>query len=340
MGLLLNNQVPTGSGELIHVETLPLKVETNPAFEEAKQLLEQMVASAGSLANSITNDADYNRAMKMMQGLKIFIKNVDEGIDPVKRRINDAKDRLMALAHELDVPAKNLQTALAKETGRYSLWKQEQVRLENERLERIAEQERQRKQREADLEALMTEIGAANQEADAATGRGQGDTANEIRAAIKPLVNKLKNAATVALIQNPVQEATGVRQVVALALQHEQARIAAAQAKAEGDKKAAAAILKASAKLEAPQVEEVYVAPVQATPTIARKPDLYKAPGASVRQDWRVKTIYDPGRVCREHPELCDPSESKINDLAKRLKAKPNVPGVEFELITKTIGVR
>jgi hypothetical protein len=336
MGLLIQN-IPTGTGELIRVETLPLVVEPNQSFEDAKQLLEQMVASAGSLANSITTEEDYNRGMKMLQGLKLFLKNIDEGVKPAKDRINEGKDRLMNFIHELDVPAKKLQADLAKETGRFKVWQEEQVRKENERLAREAEAERQRKQHEADLDALRAEIELAVQTADEANGRNQTETAAEIKTGLRPIVTTLRIPQA---IENPIQVATQVRQIVALALQHESARIAAAQAKAEGDKKAAAAILKASAKLEAPVVEEVRAEQVMVAPVMVRHPDLFQAKGASVSQNWRVKAVFDPARVCREHPELCEPSQSKLNDLAKRLKAKPNVGGVEWEQITKTIGVR
>jgi len=331
MGLLQITNIPTGQGELIKVETLPLLVEPNAAFEEAKLLLEQMVQSAGSLPNSITTEEDYNRGMKILQGVTAFLKNIEEGVSPTKKRINDAKDRLMALIHELDIPANKL---------KLELWREEQVRLENERLAREAEKERQRKQRAAEIEALIVEIGAANQECDAATGRNQVATKEEILAGINGVARMLKSEATTAQIVSPVAEATRIRQVVALAIQHEQARIAAAQAKAEGDKKTAANILKASAKLEAPLVEEVYVPPVQTPATVAKKPDLYKAAGASVTALWRVKNIFDSARVCREHPELAEPSLSKLNDLAKRLKAKPNIAGVEWEQDVRTKGVR
>jgi len=329
--------IPEGTGELIHVETLPLSVEPNQAFEEAKQLLDQMVASAGSLANSITTEEDYNRAMQMLQGLKLFLKNIDEGVKPAKDRINEGKDRLTTFIHELDVPAKNLQAALAKETARFKLWQDEQIRLENERKQREAEAERQRLQREADLTALRDEIAAALQTADDANARKEPVTANEIKAGLQPTLLKLKVPQS---IQNPVKSATEIRQAIALAIQHEAGRIAAAQAKAEGDKKGAAAILRASAKLEAPVVEEVHAARAEVAPVMVRRPDLYHAKGASVRQEWRVKVVFDPGRVCREHPEMCEPSQSKLNDLAKRLQAKPNIPGVEWEQSTKTIGVR
>ena len=39
MSTFLAVQVPTGIGEIIKVETLPLAVEASPEFEEAKQLL-------------------------------------------------------------------------------------------------------------------------------------------------------------------------------------------------------------------------------------------------------------------------------------------------------------
>lgn len=334
MGLILQQQVPTGQGELIHVETLPLQVEPNPAFEEAKQLLEQMVASAGTLANSITTVEDYDRGMKMLQALKVFLKNVEEGVDPTKRRINSAKDRLMELVHELDVPAKQLQTALARETGRFKLWQEEQVRKEQERLARIAEQERQTKQREADLDALRGEIELAKQSADEANGRNQVETANEISTNLKQIVASLKVPQS---IRNPIETATQVRQIVALAQQHEQARIAAAQAKADGDARAAKKILAASAKLEAPVVEEVRSEQVQAAPSIVRQPDLYQAKGAYVKKVWRVKQIFDANRVPREY---CMPSESLLNDYAKRVQQRPIVPGVEFEEVISTKGVR
>ena len=340
MGLLQIQNLPDGTGPLISVETLPMLVEANPAFEEAKLILEKMIATAGNLPNSITTMEDYDKGMRLLQALTVFLKNVEAGIAPMKDKINGAKNRLMELQHELDVPAANLKLALSRETARYQLWQAEQARIESDRLQREAEKERMVRQRQAEIDALMTEIGTANQAGDEAVARGQSATRDEIVAGISRLVKLLGSAVTTAQIANPVAEITKIRQVVALAVQHEQARIAAAAAIAQGDRKTAKQIEKASMQLVAPEVEEVYVAPVQVAPVMARKPELYKAAGASVTALWRVKTIFDAARVCREHPELCEPSESKLNDFAKRTKQKPNIPGVEWEQDVRTRGVR
>jgi hypothetical protein len=340
MGMILTQEVPTGQGELVRVETLPLLVEPSQEFEQAKLMLEQMVKSSGALSNSITTQADYEKGMKILQGLSTFLKNLDEGIKPVKSRINAAKDRVMALQHELDEPAKQLQLALSRETARYKVWAEEQVRLEQERLARAAELERQKKQREMDLSVLRDEVALAQTSANEANARGQVETANEISALIKSLASKLSNPVTASTIANPIQEVTRVRQVVALAIQREQARIAAAAAKAEGDKKTAESILRASAKLEAPPVEEVYVPQVKAEPVVVARGTSYHAPGSHVSSVWRVQSIDDPDLVCRNHPELCVPSESKLNELAKRTKSKPNIPGVRWFEDVRTKGVR
>ncbi len=349
MSTFLAVQVPTGVGELIKVETLPLMVEASPEFEEAKQLLAQMLSSAGTLANSINLKEDYQRGVQMMSALKAFLKNVDEGVEPTKRVINAAKDQLMSLVHELDVPAKQLHLELSRETARYKMAEEEKVRKENERLAREAELERQRLQREADISTLNDDILSAQQSADEANGRGQVETANEINTNLTQIVAAL---AVPDSIKNPLETCTRVRQIVALAAQHEQARIAAATAKADGDKKRAAAILAASKKLEAPEVEEVVQNRVEVAPSIQRGPDLHHARGSSVGQTWRVKRqdigggkektvgIIDPQRVCRDHPEWCYPDETLINDYAKRCKEKPVVAGVIFELDTRTKGVR
>ncbi|HVN82266.1 MAG TPA: hypothetical protein VMW38_24995 [Terriglobia bacterium] len=349
MSTFLAVQVPTGVGELIKVETLPLQVEASPEFEEAKQLLAQMLSSAKTLANSINTKEDYERGVKMMSALKVFLKNVEEGIDPAKRLINSAKDKLMEMQHELDVPAKQLHLELSRETARYKLAEEEKVRQENERLAREAEIERQRLQRLEDIKTLQNEIRIAKGEADGANGRSQVETANEINNNLAQIVASLEVPES---IKNPLETCTRVRQIVALALQHEDARIAAAAAKAEGDKRRAAEILKASKKLEAPQVEEVQQTRVEVTPAIQRGPDLHYARGSSTKQIWRVKRqdigggkekvvgIIDPQRVCREHPEYCEPSVTLLDEYAKRSKERPNIPGVIWELSTKTIGVR
>ena len=324
-------------------------MEASPEFEEAKQLLQQMLASAKTLANSITTKDDYERGVRMMSALKAFLKNVDEGVEPTKRVINSAKDRLMELVHELDVPAKQLHLELSRETARYKLAEEEKVRKENERLAREAELERQRLQRLEDIKTLENEIRIAKGEADGANGRDQAATANEINSNLQQIVASLLVPDS---IKNPLETCTRVRQIVALALQHEDARIAAAKAKAEGDKKAAAAILKASAKLEAPEVEEVQQTRVEVTPAIQRGPDLVHARGSSIGQVWRVKRqdigggkqktvgIIDPQRVARDHPEFCLPDEGLLNEYARRCKEMPIVPGVIFELEIKTKGVR
>lgn len=341
--------VPSGQGELIHVETLPLAVEPNIEFEEAKQALEVMLKSSRSLANSITTDDDYNRGMEMIKGFKTFLRNVEDGVTPTKDRLNQAKNRLMELIHQLDEPAKQILLELSRETGRYKVKKDEEVRIENDRLRREAEEAQRKKQHAVDIECLRVEIGAALDAANAANGRGQKATATEILNNIVQIEASLKVPES---IRNPLETSTLVRQYVALAIQHEEARIAAAAAKRDGDAKAAKEILNASKNLELPEVEEVQQETVEIEPTVMRGPDLKHMTGASVSQAWRVKRtslgagkekvtgITDPQRICREHPELCEPSVSKIDDYAKRTKEKPIIPGVTFELETKTRGVR
>ena len=337
MGLLLTQNVPVGTGELIRVETLPLKVEPTSQFEEAKAALAEMIEGAGTLVESIQTDDQYNQGIKMLQSLKQFNRNLEAGIKPLKDLINSHKDRVMELQHELDVPAKRLQDALSRETARYQLAKEEAVRKENDRLAREAERQRQEQQHEADIKVLLDEVAAAQLAGSASNATGQPETAQEIERELRPITNMLK---VPSMISNPIEVATRLRQVVALAQQHEQARIAAAELKAQGDKRGAAKILRASEQLEAPEVEEVVSEQVQVMAPVLRQPDLYQAKGSSVRQRWIVSAITDPGRVCVEHPELCIPSEAKLNDLAKRINARPNIPGVTWELDTRTIGVR
>ena len=334
---LLNQAVPVYTGELMRVETLPLKLRTFDSFDDAKAKVQAMVEGCRTLANSITADEQFNLATAKEEEIKAFLKALEEEAEPTRKRLQEARDQFFALLHQLDTPLEDVKKQLARERGRYKMWRQEQIDRENERKAREAELERQRKQREADLQALRVELDIAANEADAATARNQPETKNEIQGGIKRLVTLLKSEATAAQIANPVQEATGVRQVVALAIQHEQARIAAAAAKAEGDKKAAAQILRASAKLAPPVVEEVFSERIEAAPIVTRAPELSKQKGESLSATWRVKRITNAAVVPRQFMEV---SESLLNDYARRIKTKPMVPGVEFEQEIKMKGGR
>jgi hypothetical protein len=354
MGNLAVIEIPTpkAADRLLHIDNVPIVVEENALFIEAETLRDKLLAEGKEVRIKISSVEEHATAMKLRQVLKRYHEYVEDTTEPVKVEFNNGKQKVMDAIHKLIDNTVALDKDLARSTGAYEVWQAEQLRLEQERREREAELERQAKQRAVDLQVLQKEIELAQQSADEANGRGQLETKNEIDAGIRRMVNALKNAATAALIANPIQEATSIKQCVALAIQHEQARIAAAAAKAEGDKKAARDILKAAAKLEAPEVEEIYVPQVQAAPVVVRQPASYHAPGSHVGQIWRVKRIdigggkektvgiVDPGRVCREHPELCSPNESKLNDLCRRIKTKPDIPGVIFELDVRTKGVR
>jgi hypothetical protein len=334
MGLQIFQKLPSGEGELIAVRNLPISVEPNEAFHEAKRALEALVEDSRGIVNSITTEDEYNAGMAILGKINGFLKQIEAGAKPSKDSLNQAKDELMRYIHELDAPAKRLKDMLGQETGRYKLEADRKRREEEERLRREAELDRQRKQREADLNALRLEIQTAEQEARAAEMRDQPDTAKGIRAATKRFV-ALDSAP--GAFQDPLGDATRLRSAVALAQQHEQARIAAAKAKAEGDKKTAKKIEQAAAKLEAPTVEAVRSEQVKTAPVVIPKPELAKAKGAFVKDEWRVKEIYNPSSVPRE---FCVPSESLLNDYAKRVGSAASVPGVTFERHIKTAGVR
>ena len=334
---------------LLDIANVPIIVEENALFVQARELRDTLIQEAEKFRFKIESDKDYNRVTQILPLLPRFKKYVDDTTDPVKKDLNDGKQKVMDAIHTLCDPIDQLNLELKRAHGNYKNWRDEQVRLENEKLQREAERERQRLQRLADLETLQSEIRIAQSSADEGNGRGQTETANEINVNLEHIIAAL---AVPDSIKNPLETCTRVRQIVALALQHEDARIAAAKAKAEGDKKAAAAILKASAKLEAPEVEEVQQTRVEVTPAIQRGPDLVHARGSSIGQVWRVKRqdigggkqktvgIIDPQRVARDHPEFCLPDEGLLNEYARRCKEMPIVPGVIFELEIKTKGVR
>ena len=352
MGNLAVIEIPTRSLKLLEVSNVPIIIEENEQFLKVIDLRDRLLEQGEKVRNKISSDDEFNFAGKFISDLKKFLKFADDGTDSANDDINEAKKLIMASKHKLKDEIELMARDIARNHGVYKLRRDAENAAEQERLEREAEKKRREEQRVVEFQVLQTELDAAQKTADEANGRNQAETKSEIQRGIKRLVDALKSPATMALITNPAEEAYAVRQLVGLAIQHEQGRIAAAQAVADGNKKAAAAILKASAKLEAPEVEEVYVPRVQAAPVIARKPELFHAAGSSVGQQWRVKRvevgggkektvgIVDPNRVCREHPELCEPSESKLNDLAKRLKSKPDIPGVIWELDVRTKGVR
>jgi len=188
-------------------------------------------------------------------------------------------------------------------------------------------------QREADLNALRNEVNVARGEADTANLCGRPELANEIRAGLKRF-SALEAAP--GAYRNPLQDATEVRQVVALALQREQARVAAEKARQDGDKATAKAIERAGQKLEAPEVAQVVSERIEAAPVVIPKADLAHAKGGYVKESWRAR-IVSPADVPRE---FCEPSESLLNDYAKRLGKQPVVPGVVFDREVKLAGVR
>lgn len=335
MGALqIFQKLPAANGELVTIANLPIAVTPNEGFYAVKVTLLALVEQAGGLANLIQTDEQYNEGIAILQKVKRFKKDLAAGAAPSKSQLNTAKDALMALIHELDEPATKLEQALSAETGRFIQDRERRRREEEERLRREAELERQRKQREADLNALRAEINAAKMVADAAGHEGHPELAAEIRGGLKRFA-AIESAP--GAYKNPLQDATGVRQVVALALQREQARVAAEKARQDGDKATAKAIEKASAKLEAPIVAPVVSERIEAAPVVVPREELTKAKGAYVKEFWRVSLIVDPTKVPRE---FCEPSESRLNDYAKRLGKQPVVPGVVFEREVKLAGVR
>lgn len=334
MGLQIFTELPKANGDLVQIQNLPIIVTPNEAFHEAKATLLALVEQAGTLANSIQTDEQYDEGIKVLQGINRFLKDLEAGFKPPKDEANRFKDTLMGYYHELTDPGTKLKTAVSAETGRYFQDRERRRREEEERLRREAELERQRKQREADLNALRAEINAAKMVADAAGHEGHPELAAEIRGGLKRFA-AIESAP--GAYKNPLQDATGVRQVVALALQREQARVAAEKARQDGDKATAKAIEKAAAKLEAPEVAQVVSERIEAAPVVVPREELTKAKGAYVKEFWRVSLIVDPTKVPRE---FCEPSESRLNDYAKRLGKQPVVPGVVFEREVKIAGIR
>ena len=334
MGLQIFTELPKANGDLVSIENLPIIVTPNESFHQAKATLLALVEQAGSLANSIHTDPEYDQGIQTLQAIKRFKKDIEAGAKPGKDAMNRAKDQLMGYLHELDVPASKLETALSTETARYFQDRERRRREKEDADRREAELERQRKQREADLNALRMEIQTARQEATSAEMREQPDTAREIRAGLKRFAAL---DAAPGGYQRPLEDATAVRQAVALALQHEQARIAAARARAEGDKAAARAIEKADAKLEAPIVAPVISERIEAAPVVVPKDELSKAKGQWLNERWVVDEVFDPRLVPDEFKEV---SVRLLNDYASRMKANACVPGVRFKREAKMAGIR
>ena len=334
MGLQVLGQLPSGEGELIAVRNLPISIIPSDSFNAAKAALDEMVRQAGGLAESIQTDDQYNQAIEFIKQLRRFLKDVEAGAKTSKDSLNSAKNQLMEFIHQLDEPATKLEKALARETGRYLQWKEEQTRKENERRAREAEEARQREQRRVDLEALTNEVAAAEREAVAAEERQQPETAKEIRQALKRFAGL---ASSPGAFQDPLGDATRVRQAVAFAKQKEEGRIAAAKLKAEGNKSAAKKVEAAAAKAHAPEVAAVVSEKVETRAVVVPKADLNKVTGQFLKKTWKVKRVFNPDVVPRQFLVV---SDSLLKDYAKRLGTKPEVPGVEFEEDVKTAGIR
>lgn len=322
------------NGELVSIENLPIIVRPTEQFEAAKESLSVILESGKELRLAINSDDEYNRAIALLKEVKRFEKTSADGGAPIRERLNQAKETVMTFLHELLDPAEKLKTDLSRTIAAYAQKREADRLAEEARLREEAERERQRKQREADLAALHGEIQTSWVASNDALARSQTETVKEINSAI----GRFKALeSTPGAFQNPLQDAQRLRQAVATAIQHEQARVAAAKAREEGDKVAAKAIEKAAAKQEAPIVESVRSERVEAAPVVVPKVDLAKAKGSYVKETWKVKGIYSPQSVPRE---FCEPSLSLLNAYAKRMGENAKVPGVDFEKETKLAGVR
>jgi hypothetical protein len=335
MGLTKFHDIPTGEGELVTIEHVPIEVVPSESFNAAKAALDAMLTDAGQLANSIQTDAEYEDGVALISKLSAFQKKVDAGAKPTKDLLNTAKNRLMDFIHQLDEPAAKLKAALSKETARYYEAREKRRREEEERLRREAEEKRRREQRKADEAVLTSELVDAFRAADEAAARGQEETAKEIRKALKKWD---AFPSTPKAFADPVADANQVRQVVALAIAHEQARVAQEKALAEGNKKAAKQIEKAAANLAPPVVDQVVSRKVEAEAIVVPKEELSKGKGGYVKKTWRVRAVINADAVPREYLEV---STSKLNDYARRCgEVEPKVPGVQFEMEQKMVGVR
>lgn len=333
MGLSVYENLPSGQGELIEVRHLPLEIVPNESFVEAKESLDLLLREASSLAGRISTDDEYEKGILIQRDLLRFGKEVEKGISPAKDLLNSAKNKLMEYLHQLQDPAKQIADALAKETARYSQERERKRQEEEARLRREAEEKRRKEQRRVDMQALADELAAASFQAQSALDRNQVETQKEIVKATKSLLEKIDNLPD--SIEDPVREATRVRQAVAAALQNEQARIAAERLRAEGKKAAASRLEKAAAKMEAPVVEQVRTEQVEAEPVITEDPGLKKVKGQHEKVRWVVDAVYDPDSVPREYLKV---DVGAIQAYADRLKEmEPHVPGVRFKRTVKTI---
>ncbi len=330
MGLQLLRKMPTGEGELVVIENRPVAVTPSEYFYKLKEAILALVEEAKGLA-SIRTDSEYERGVELIKSLSWALKGIETGMEPAKMETNGIKDQIMVYQHQLDVPTEKAKKALSIETARFSEDRETKRLAEEARLRREAEFERQRKQRKADLYALKGEIVLAKQAANDAYMRLERLTASEIRHGLKRFAAL---ESTPGAFTEPLVDATMVKQLVAFALQHENARIAAAKARADGDKATARKIEQASAKLEAPEVAPVISERVEAAPVVVIQDELAKPKGGWVKESWKVKTVYNWALVPRE---FCEVSLSLLNQHAKRMGANASVPGVEFEREVKTI---
>jgi len=334
MGLTILSGLPRGEGTLIEVRHLPITVVPNEEYEKAKAALANIVQQAGSIVGCIQSDESYGQGIALMTDVRRFRKAVEKGVEGSKRELNDAKNALMDFAHQLDDPAAKIERALSTETAAYQQRKEQARRAEEERLRREAELERRRKQREADLNALKDEIATANAEADAAIDRHQPETAAEIRRALKRFA-ALESAPDA--FQDPIGDAQDVREAVALAKAHEQARIAAEKARLAGNKAKAKQIEAAAAKIEV-NVAPVVVEKVEAAPVVVPKEELEKGRGQWVKTRWVLECVSNPNLVPDEFWVI---DERLIQAKADRFKeVEPVIPGCVFRKEVKTVGIR
>jgi len=336
MGLTIYREMPSGQGELVRVIHLPITVEPNEAYALAKQKLDELLAKADSL--EVTNDQEHDEAVELQKNVKRFLKDIEEGVDAPKRQLNTAKNQMMELINSLKIPAEKIMAVFAKKTGRYE-YDREQARLREEaRRREEAERERQRLQREADLSVLRLEIQTAEQEAKDAEMRDQLETAKEIRKELRRFA-ALDSAP--GAFQQPLEDATRVRQVVLFAKQHEQGRIAAAKAAAEGNRTAARKIEQATAKLEAPRIEQVQSERIEAAPVVVPKADLFRSKGQhAAKKKMRFARFTNTELVPIRFRPCCEHCIALLNKEAQIMGDSISVPGVEFEEEVKTSGIR
>lgn len=213
-------ELPSIGSSLVEIDAIEMKLR--PTFAQAKMAIAEMLSQTEGLRKQITSDHEHAQAVRFIQNLRRFRREVSDSVIPTREQLAKAEAEVEQRLHELLDPSGEIVAALSAETQRYQIQRERDRQEAEKRINEKTESQRKASEHERGILALRAVIATARQVADNSDRSGEKQTATEIR---KGLARFQALDSSPQSFQEPLRLIREVRHIIALAMQNEQVRL-------------------------------------------------------------------------------------------------------------------